>query len=512
MVGMDFTSLRIKSIYDSPTHQIFEGLSTNFYELKNKSFSDSEEKFARLLGKLILRQGSFSELDSFSLPSDFKDEFRDKIVSSVESNDLAQKIPSTKVFVSLVESLIQLVSPLSFINDKAFFCEFVLQNALGIKQLSFFYLDRDLEELMVNGVDSVFVFHKKFGMCKVNVSIDEKALQIITSRIAFTAGREFNESHPVLDARLPDGSRVNSVMGEICPNGISLTIRKFSPTPLTILDLIESNVLSSEVASFLWLMADGFGSFQKNILVVGGTSSGKTTLLNILSNFSRLHERVVSIEDTLEISLLGRENWVALEARDSSPETSMNSLLKNSLRMRPDRIIVGEVRGQEALTMFSAMDSGHKGCLGTIHANSARESVTKLSEKPFSVPTVMIPLVDLIVVIQRFYSKEFGIKRRITEIAEVSRMDSRVLLSNLYEYDSALDRIKRTNIPSHLFEVLSSQLSLSKNDLKKEMEIRKMILEWMIEKDLRKPLDVLEVIQTYYYNPKKVVEMIQSKN
>jgi flagellar protein FlaI len=294
---------------------------------------------------------------------------------------------------------------------------------------------------------------------------------------------------------------------------VSLTVRKFSQIPLTILDLIENKTISSELASFLWVLVDGGGNFQKNILIVGGTASGKTTLLNVLANFSRLHERIVSIEDTLEISLLSRDNWVALEAKSNSgEEITMDDLLKNSLRMRPDRIIVGEVRGKEALTLFTAMDNGHAGCMGTIHANNAREAVVKLQERPFLVPSTMIPLVDLIVVIQRFYSKESGIKRRITEISEVSRMDNKVLLGNIYDYDDSLGQIKRTEVPSRIMDILSNQLSMTKNDLKKEIETRQLILDWMIEKNIRKPNEVLEFIQSYYYRPDKVLQMIKSGN
>jgi len=190
-----------------------------------------------------------------------------------------------------------------------------------------------------------FVFHKQYGMCKANVEIENKALVDLIGRIALTIGKEFNAKNALLDARLPDGSRVNATLNELSPTGATLTVRKFSTIPLTILDLIDNGTITSEAAAFLWLMVDGLGNYPRNILISGGTTSGKTTFLNILSNFVRLSERVVSIEDTIELSLLGRDNWVALEARSSvSEQVSMDALLRNAMRMRPDRIIVGEVR------------------------------------------------------------------------------------------------------------------------------------------------------------------------
>jgi flagellar protein FlaI len=222
-----------------------------------------------------------------------------------------------------------------------------------------------------------------------------------------------------------------------------------------------------------------------------------------------LNERVVSIEDTIELSLLGRENWVALEGRSSvGSEVTMDALLKNSMRMRPDRIVVGEVRGSEALTLFTAMDTGHQGCLGTIHANNARETIIKLQERPLSVPQAMLPLLDFVVVMERHYSPETGMVRRVTQIVELSRMEQKVLFGTLFEYDNKSDSLKRTEISSSIFEEVAQKNSMTKNELKKELEVRKVVLEWMIKQGIRKPLEVLEVIESYYYNPEKVLSTI----
>jgi len=508
MLLMDFTKLRVKELGENSFAKIHEGLAHNFYELKESTLPENEAKFAKVLQKIIQGSTSLTELIEFKeLPADFLAMFREEIISVVEMNGLNEKIPSKSIFSTLLNNLVKMLSSVSFISDKELFAKTVLQNSIGLKQLSFFSLDDSIEELMINGLENIFVFHREFGMCKANLSIEERIFENLLQRIANTIGKEFDLDNPLLDARLPDGSRVNATYSVVSPKGITLTMRKFLQTPLTILDLIENEAITSQAAAFLWLMTEGFGVSPKNILVTGGTASGKTTFLNTLSNFIRLSDRIVSIEDTLEISLLDRENWVALEAKHFGNEVTMDALLKNSLRMRPDRLVVGEVRGKEALTLFTAMDNGHAGCLGTVHSNNAKELIMKLQERPFDVPKAMLPLVDLIVVVQRNYSKENGVQRRVVQISEVTRMEDKVLLANVYEINSN-NELVRSEIPSHIMEQIASDMSVTKNEIKKEIETRRLILEWLIEKKVRQPLEILEFIQSYYFNPDKVLSMI----
>jgi len=505
---MDFTQLRVKQLGENAFAKIYEGLAHNFYELKDESLPEREIKLATSLQKIIQGNNALTELTNFEeLPDSFADNFREDVISVVELNGLNEKIPSKSIFDSLLKDLIIMLVDVGVVSNKELFAKIVLQNSIGLKQLSFFSLDDSIEELMINGLGNIFIFHREYGMCKTNLSIEERTFENLIQRIANTIGKDFNSDNPLLDARLPDGSRVNATYNIVSPRGISLTMRKFLKTPLTILDLIEKKAITSEAAAFLWLMTEGFGVAPKNILVTGGAASGKTTFLNTLSNFIRLSDRIISIEDTLELSLLDRENWVALEAKHSDNEITMDSLLKNSLRMRPDRLIVGEVRGKEALTLFTAMDNGHAGCLGTIHSNNAKELIIKLQERPFEVPKTMLPLVDLIVVLQRTYSKEEGTSRKVTQITEVTRMENKVLLADVYELNQ-MGELARSNVPSHIMEVIAGDISVTKNEIKKEIETRRLILEWLIEKDVRKPLDILEFVQSYYFNSEKVLSMI----
>ncbi len=502
-----------KKLAGSAFGEVFDGFPHKHYHIKPVLLSKEEQFFSEKLIEAILGRISLSELaEQFHLSQDFITTFREDIISVVQYNSLLEKIPSSRVSSQLFNSLLKLITKFDFIKNKELFVDVVLQDSVGLKQLAFFFADDSLEELMVNELDNIFVFHKTFGMLKTNFSLSEKTFDSLLQRIAHTIGGEFSSSKPLLDAHLPDGSRVNATFVDISEPP-SLTIRKFSSIPITIVDLIADRTLSSELAAFLWLCIDGLEAKVANIIVSGGSATGKTTLLNVLANFIRLDKRIVSIEDTRELALLERKNWIAMEARFSMSENvGMNALLKNALRMRPDRIIVGEVRGAEALTLFTAMDTGHDGTLSSVHANNARETIVRLQEKPMDVPQAMLPLLDLIIVLERKYSTQGGVKRFVSQVAEVSRMDTKVLLGNIYEYDRSSSTVKKADIPSHFFEELAESASMTKNELKQEMRVREEILKWMLKKNIRAPKEVLEIIQTYYYKPQSILEMVSKEN
>lgn len=484
----------------------------NMYSFK-EPFSKDDLALASLFVEIIERKRSLTELaKKLKLSKKFVDSFQMEIIQFVESEDLLMSFPSEDKFNELHKILSKLFKDFfPKMKQSSELAKYILDNSIGFKQIAPFLKDESLEEIMVNGFSKpVFVFHKKFGMCKTNIILDHALVNQLLSKIALFAGRDFNEANPLLDAALPDGSRVNATFSLVTPKGHSLTIRKFTKIPLSIVDLIANNTLNSNVASFLWLMVEGMRLEPKNIIITGGTGSGKTTLLNVLSTFIPYSNRVVSIEDTLELDLGSRENWIQMEAARKKTKliVSMNDLLINCLRMRPDRIVVGEVRGEEAQTLFTAMDTGHGGILGTLHSNSAKEMLIRLKTAPMLVPESMLPLLNLTVVMFKKYNPNQGGIRRIKEIAEIERMEEKVLLSNLFEYSHKDDEISRTEVPSRVIDELAEKTFTNKNQLKEELLIRKKILEWMIEKGIKDNREVEKVIQMYYLDPTALLKKI----
>jgi len=495
---------------------IFSGFPYNLYLVKDSSFTPQEKQLIDFLAKKLVGGQISSEfvkqLDSKEIQQ-FLRAFESNVVSLIDLNYLNQKFGDLKTIELVKLNLELLLEDLSIVKNKSIVCEEILNKSIGYRELGVFVEDDFLEEIMINGYGKpVFVLHKKYGVCKTNVLVEEKGfLSGLINKIALTVEKKFDEFNPLLDARLPDGSRVNATIQQVSPKGPSLTIRKFSKNSLSLIKLVEFGTLNSELAAFLWVMVEGIGIEPMNLIVTGGTSSGKTVLLNVLATLIPYNNRIITIEDTLELSLGSRENWIQLESRPkigTTSEVSMNDLLKNSLRMRPDRIIVGEVRSEEAQTLFTAMDTGHRGCMGTLHSNTAREMLLRLKTPPMSVSESMLPLLNLVVVMERFYEPKKGVVRRVKELAEISRMEEQVLLANLFEYDRLKDKILKTDLPSHLIELLSERVSMTKNELKQEIEVRKRLIDWMLAKGISDMGDVEEIFQRYYLDPAGVLEKL----
>lgn len=318
----------------------------------------------------------------------------------------------------------------------------VLQNLLD---------DDSITEIMVNGTDEIYI-ERGGALYKSGVRFESKErLMDIISQIASKVNRTVNMSNPILDARLTDGSRVNVVLEPIALNGPILTIRRFPNTPLSVGELIKRGSVSEEIMTVLRnLVIAGY-----NILISGSTGSGKTTFLNCLSSFIPSDERIITIEDSAELRIIGVGNLVRLEVRcnamEGVKEISIRDLIKTALRMRPDRVIVGEVRGEEAIDMLQAFNVGQDGSLSTIHANSARDALSRLetmvmlnTDIPLSALRRQIASgVDIIIHLSRLRDKS----RRLMEIIEVVGMeDNEIKTSKLYEFVEESVDGERTNV------------------------------------------------------------------
>lgn len=301
--------------------------------------------------------------------------------------------------------------------------------------------DDTITEVMINGPDNIFI-EQNGRLFKLDQQFEsQRRLEDIIQRIVGQAGREVNQANPICDTRLPDGSRVNVVLPPIALCGPTVTIRKFSKTPMTIEKLIQYGSITQEIADKLELLVKA----KYNIFISGGTGSGKTTFLNALSNYIPKDERVITIEDSAELQIKGIDNLVTLETRNANAsgagQITIRDLIKSSLRMRPERIVVGEVRGGEALDMLQAMNTGHDGSLSTGHANSTEDMLSRLetmvlqgsSGLPLeAIRQQIASAVDIIIHLSRLRDKS----RRTMEITEVVGYENgRIILNPLYIFE-----------------------------------------------------------------------------
>lgn len=301
--------------------------------------------------------------------------------------------------------------------------------------------DDTITEVMINGPDNIFI-EQNGRLFKIDQQFEsQRRLEDIIQRIVGQAGREVNQANPICDTRLPDGSRVNVVLPPIALCGPTVTIRKFSKTPMTIEKLIQYGSITQEIADKLELLVKA----KYNIFISGGTGSGKTTFLNALSNYIPKDERVITIEDSAELQIKGIDNLVTLETRNANAsgagQITIRDLIKSSLRMRPERIVVGEVRGGEALDMLQAMNTGHDGSLSTGHANSTEDMLSRLetmvlqgsSGLPLeAIRQQIASAVDIIIHLSRLRDKS----RRTMEITEVVGYENgRIILNPLYIFE-----------------------------------------------------------------------------
>lgn len=335
--------------------------------------------------------------------------------------------------------------------------------------------DDTITEVMINGPENVFI-EQNGRLFKLDKQFEsQRRLEDIIQRIVGLAGREVNQANPICDTRLPDGSRVNVVLPPIALCGPTLTIRKFSKTPMTIEKLIQYGSLTKEIAEKLEILVKA----KYNIFISGGTGSGKTTFLNALSNYIPKDERVITIEDSAELQIVGVDNLVSLETRNANTsgagQITIRDLIKSSLRMRPERIVVGEVRGGEALDMLQAMNTGHDGSLSTGHANSTQDMLSRLETMVLqgaaglpleAIRQQIASAVDIIIHLSRLRDKS----RKTMEICEVVGYEpgkgnetGRIILNPLYVF---------VEDEHSTLEKVSGQLQRTENKMQNDFKLR----------------------------------------
>lgn len=376
----------------------------------------------------------------------------------------------------------------------------IVEETLSYGILEEFMDDSEVEDIMVNALKPAFTFSSKKGVSRSNKKFSSlEELNLFIKKLLVFSGRD--KLDELNDFHLPNGCRANIASS---PMGPQITIRKFRHEPLSLIDLIESGMLNYSLGAQLWLYADGLRLKPANILIVGTPGSGKTTLLNALFAFMPPNERVVVIEDTLELNTETNENCARLEA---SARVSMAALVKNSLRMRPSRIVVGEVRGAEANDLMTAMNIG-KICMGTLHASSSRDAVTRLENSPMNVPTEIIPLIDVFIVLKQFCTPNGSLRRVVGEVCETGGIEKKVLLSELTRFDLGKNDWASIHASVIYRDRLAEAVGGTPKEVIDELALRAKVLQALAKKNIRSIKDVSEFTKSYYEETEKALKKI----
>ncbi|MDP3917274.1 MAG: ATPase, T2SS/T4P/T4SS family [Nanoarchaeota archaeon] len=390
-----------------------------------------------------------------------------------------------------------------------FLVNVLIQEMLGLGEIEYLLNDANLEEIVITSCNEpVRVYHKVHGWLETNI-IPKSEDQILNyaNIIGRRVGRQITALTPLLDAHLVTGDRANAVLFPISTKGHTITIRKFSRDPWTLVSFCKNKTVTPEVLALVWLSIQ----YEMNVLISGGTASGKTSFLNICMPFIPPNQRIVSIEDTRELQLPKFLYWCPLTVRQPNPEgkgeVSMLDLLINSLRMRPDRIILGEMRRKDqAEVLFEAMHTGHSVC-ATVHADSIQETIQRLVNPPIEVPKNLLSGVNLNVVM--FRDRRSG-KRRTLQVGEfVPSMDelgSTVKPHMMYRWKPVKDEIVETAAPVRLYSEIARLTGMSLTDINKDLLIKQNLIKWMMKKDYKSVDEVGSIIRRYYSDPKSVID------
>lgn len=390
---------------------------------------------------------------------------------------------------------------------------YIERDIIGYGVLDPIFRDRYIEDISCNGPKKpVYVWHRKYESLPTNIDfVTDIELDEYILKLAHMSGKHISVAYPILDAILPGGHRLAATFRkEVSTSGSTFTIRKFSESPITIVDMINFKTLAPEIAAYFWLAMD----YKMTTLIMGVTGAGKTSTLNALATLLRPTYKIVTIEDTPELRL-PHENWVQLVSRPSYigsgvGEISLFHLVKLSLRYRPDVIVVGEVRGEEAYVLFQAIATGHSG-MTTLHAENVDAAVKRLTSEPMNIPPSYIPLINIAMVIRRVQIRDERGRvrpaRRITNVWEVRDYNNYIEIAR---WNAAEDIFSIDLTSSIVVEKISELTGQSRGVLLEELEKRKMILEWLANKNRNDYRSVATYVYRYYVDPKSVMKEVET--
>jgi flagellar protein FlaI len=387
------------------------------------------------------------------------------------------------------------------------FTYYIKRDFLGYGPVDVLIKDQNIEDISCNGTGiPIYVWHRLYESLPTNVTFTYRTeLDTFITRLAYRSGHQISISNPILEGALPEGFRIHVTLEEVSKRGGTFTIRKVRANPFTIIDLIKLGTLSTTVAAYLWILVEN----KRSIIASGATASGKTGLLNSICTFIPPEMKVVTIEDVRELRL--HENWIPMVTRPSLQsgiqEVTLFDLLKSSLRQRPDYIIVGEIRGEEAFTLFQSIAVGHGG-MCTIHAENVQAVEKRLLTKPMDIPPMLIPLMNVVIQLNRTKFHD-NVVRRITDLSEINEKGD---FKKLFEWDSRDDTINLA-IPNFKDSIVLNKVADSKHipveQVIEDLEKRDLILKWMHQNGISTYDQVADLIRKYYVNPREIFNRVR---
>ncbi len=397
------------------------------------------------------------------------------------------------------------------------FLYYIKREFLGFGRIDAVMRDPNIEDISCDGSDvPLFLFHRKYGSLKSNVIFDhENELAAFVVKLAQKCGKHISLAEPMLDATMPEGSRIQMTLSKaVTTKGSTFTIRKFRSDPITATDLIGYNTMSAEMVAYMWLAVEN----GINALIAGGTAAGKTSTLNALCLFIPREAKIVSIEETREVNL-PHPNWIPGVARSGFGEIvnekmigeiDLFDLMKAALRQRPEYILVGEIRGQEAFVLFQAMATGHT-TYSTFHADSTRSLIHRLEGKPIDIPRVMLASLDIafIQVNVKLGKKNVRRCKQIVEIIDIDPTTKEILTNEVFRWNSADDTFIYGG-KSYILERIRKQYAWSNEQMMQEIKRRVIVLNWMRKNNIREFKDVAKVVALYTETPDKLMEKVKN--
>ncbi|WP_406669907.1 ATPase, T2SS/T4P/T4SS family [Methanolobus sp. ZRKC4] len=450
------------------------------------------------------------ELTDFEevLLNEIKDRLRDVLLVEEISEDEEDKerVLDTKIWSIIRDYTLELTPSIL-----AKISYYIKRDFVRFGKIDALMYDDSIEDISGNGHDvPIFLYHRAHHNIATNIVYGEDELNSFIIQMAQRSGKHISVAEPMIDATMPDGSRIQMTLGTcVTAHGSTFTIRKFSDTPITPVDLIKWGTFSAEAMAYLWLCIEN----NKSLIYAGGTASGKTSSLNAVSLFIPEKSKIITLEDTRELKL-PHPNWIPSVTRDSFTAdergaVDMYDLLKAALRQRPEYLLVGEVRGKEALTLFQAMSTGHT-TFSTMHADSVASAIHRLENPPISVPRTMIQALDIMSIQAQTYSKGNRVRRnlKLVEIIDIDPNTRNIRTNDIFVWDSESDIFVRTGESKALFDI-KMRRGWGQDKVNQELHYRQMVLEYMVNNNITDFQEISDIINSYQSTPEKVLKKLK---